>query len=167
MNVAPTVTGEVPIVKVHAPVPEHGPLHPPNTKELEAGVAFRVTVLPVLIVVVFVHVPEVAPEVIVQLMLPVPDTLPFPVPAAVTLTVVALKVALTDLAASIATVQGTAVPVQAPLQPANANPAEAVGVRATEVPLSYCAEQLPEQLLIPAGFDETVPVPVVFTVNAN
>jgi hypothetical protein len=56
---------------------------------LEAGAAVSVTVLPLLMAVELVHVPEVVAEVIVQLMLPVPVTVPLPVlPVAFTVTVV-------------------------------------------------------------------------------
>ena len=85
--------------------------------------------------VLLVQVPEVEAPVIVQLMLPVPVTVPLPVlPVAFTVTVVELNVAVTACAAVIVTVQGTALPVQAPLQLANAVPAGAVGVKETEVP---------------------------------
>jgi len=57
----------------------------------------RVTVAPGLIAELFVHVPEVEVPVTVQLMPPVPLTVPLPVlPAALTVTVVALKAAVTD-----------------------------------------------------------------------
>lgn len=134
-NVAPTVTAEVPMVKLQDPVPEHGPLHPANTDRFEAGEAVKVTALPLLIAVVLAHVPEVEPEVTVQLMLPVPVTLPLPVPAPVTVTVVELKVAVTDFAAVIVTEQAP-VPVQAPPQPAKDVPAGALAMRDTDVPLT-------------------------------
>ena len=111
------------------------------------------------------QVPEVAPEVIVQLMLPVPVTVPLPVPAPATVTVVALKAALTDSAEFMVTEQAP-VPVQAPLQPANADPAAALGVSVTEVPLLYVAEQVPGQL-IPAGTLVTEPFPVLLAVRVN
>ena len=131
---AVTATGAVPIVKVQAPVPEQAPVQPANTEAELAGDAVNVTTLPVLIAVEFVQVPERVPDVIVQLMPPVPVTLPLPVPAPVTVTVVRLKVALTDCAALIVTEQAP-VPAQAPPHPANADPAGALGVSVTTVPL--------------------------------
>src|SRR5574337_248226 len=71
-NVAPTVTGTVPMVKVQAAVPEQGPVHPANTEADDAGAAFSVTGLPLLMALELVQVPEAAPEVIVQLTPPVP-----------------------------------------------------------------------------------------------
>lgn len=98
-----------------------------------AGFAVRVTGSFVLIALLLVQVPEVAPEAEVQLMLPVPLTVPVPVPAPVTVTVVALKAALTDCAEFMVTEQ-VPVPVHAPPQPANAEPAAVVGVRPTTAP---------------------------------
>lgn len=93
------------------------------------------TTLPLLRAVELVQAPDVVAEMIVQLMPPVPVTVPLPVlPLAFTVTVVELKFAVTNWAEFIVTVQGTAVPVQPPLQPVNAVPAGAVGVSETEVP---------------------------------
>src|SRR5262245_55864809 len=72
-----------------------------------------------------------------------------------------LNVAVTERACVIDTVQ-PAVPVQAPLQPANVEPAAAVAVSVTLVPfakLAFCVVQVGAQLM-PAGLDVTVPVPV-------
>ena len=135
VKVAVTATGAVPIVKVQVPVPEHTPLQPANTDAEDAGEAVSVTTFPVLMALEFVHVPDAAPDVIVQLTPPVPVTLPLPVPAPVTVTVVRLKVAVTDSAALIVTAHAP-VPVQAPLQPAKAEPAGALGVKFTVVPVT-------------------------------
>jgi hypothetical protein len=62
----------------------------------------------------------------------VPD--PVPLFVAVSAKVCRLNVAVTDFAAVIDTVHAP-VPVQAPLQPANVEPAAAVGVSVTDVPL--------------------------------
>jgi hypothetical protein len=70
----------------------------------------------------------------------------------------AVNVAVTDFAASIATVHGP-VPVQAPLQPENDEPASAVAARVTDVPLANASEQS-EPHAIPPGVLVTVPVPV-------
>jgi hypothetical protein len=60
------------------------------------------------------------------------------------------------------------VPVQAPLQPVNADPAAGVAARVTTVPALNPFEQLVPQL-IPAGALVRVPVPVpdLLTVNVN
>src|SRR5512139_2972399 len=68
------------------------------------------------------------------------------------------------------TVQVLAVLVQAPLHPANVEPAAAAAVKVTGVPLLYSSVQsLPQWM--PAGDDVTVPdaaaVPALVTVNAN
>jgi hypothetical protein len=133
-KVAPTVTAEVPMVKLQEPLPVQAPLQPANTENEEAGAAVSVTTLPLLIAVELVHVPEIAPEVMVQLMPSVPVTDPLPVPAPVTVTVVRLKAALTDCAELMVTEQAP-VPVQAPPQPAKDVPAGALGVSDTDVPL--------------------------------
>jgi hypothetical protein len=67
-------------------------------------------------------------------------------------------VAVTARAAVIETVQA-AVPVQAPLHPANVEPLAAEAVKVTEVPLAKLALQVAPQLM-PAGDEVTVPVPV-------
>jgi len=149
------VTAAVPIVKVQEPVPEHGPLQPANTDREEDGAAVSVTVLPALIALVFVQVPEVAPDVTVQLMPPVPLTVPLPVPAPDTVTVVALNVAVTDCAAVMLTVQAP-VPEQAPPQPTNEVPAGALALRETDVPWTKFALQVAPQLM-PAGELVTLP----------
>ena len=57
-----------------------------------------------------------------------------------------------------------AVPLQAPLQPANTDPEAGVAVRVTAVPLLNALVQVPPQL-IPLGDDTTVPLPVRVTVS--
>ena len=131
---APTVTAELPITKLQTPVPEQAPVQPANCEVVVSGAAVSVTVAPELIVLEFVHVPDGVPDVIVQLMPPVPVTVPLPVPAPVTVTVVRLKVAVTASATVISTLHAP-VPVQAPPQPANAEPAGAVAFKVTVVPL--------------------------------
>ncbi len=49
------------------------------------------------------------------------------------------------------------VPLQAPLHPAKVYPLVGVAVRVTAVPEVKAALQDVEQLLMPAGVDETVP----------
>jgi len=72
-----------------------------------------------------------------------------------------LKVAVTDSAADMVTLQ-LPVPEQAPLQPANVDPAPAVSVRVTTVPLLKLALQVLGQLM-PLGLLLTEPVPVPAT----
>ena len=135
LNVAVTATGAVPIVNVQLPVPEQAPLQPANSDAELAGDAVNVTAAPVLIALAFVHVPDAVPALIVQLTPPVPLTVPLPAPAPPTVTVVRLKVAVTAWAAVMLTLHGIVVPLQAPLHPAKADPAGALGVRFTVEPL--------------------------------
>jgi hypothetical protein len=58
------------------------------------------------------------------------------------------------------------VPVHAPLQPANVEPAAAVGVSVTIVPVGKLAEQVVGQL-IPEGELDTVPLPVPASVTLS
>src|SRR5579872_1093147 len=78
-----------------------------------------------------------------------------------------LNVAVTALAADMVTLQ-VPVPEQAPLQPAKVDPAAAVSVRVTTVPLLKFALQVPGQVM-PAGLllTEPVPVPASVTVKVN
>ena len=55
-------------------------------------------------------------------------------------------------------------PAQAPLQAVKLAPAAGVAVRVTAVPLMYCAEHVPGQLM-PAGSLVTVPAPETETVS--
>jgi len=77
-----------------------------------------------------------------------------------------LKVAVTALAAVMVTLQ-VPVPEQAPLQPANVDPADAVAVRVTGVPLVKLALQVLGQAM-PLGLllTEPDPVPVSVTLSA-
>lgn len=158
-NVAVTGTAAVPIVKLHVPVPvQPPPLQPANT-EPEAGVAVRVTL--VLVLTEALQVPG-------QL-IPFPVTVPLPVPANVTLTgnAVGMKSALTDCAEFIVTVHAP-VPAQAPLHPLNTDPAAAVGVSVTAVPLLKSNEHVLPQLM-PAGLlvIDPEPAPVRRVVRVN
>src|ERR1051325_1827133 len=123
----------MPMVKVHEPVLVQGPVQPANTEAFELGAAVNVTMLPVLIVVLLVHGPDVMPAVDVQAMPPVPLTVPVPTPEPLMVTVVALNVALTACAEFMVT-EHAPVPLQAPPQPAKAVPAGAVGVNVTSLP---------------------------------
>ena len=88
-------------------------------------------------------------------------TVPLPVPALLTVSAKLgrLKVAVTVVAAETVTVQAP-VPVHPPpLQPVKVEPAAAVAVSVTAVPLAKLAEQVAPQLM-PAGALVTVPLPV-------
>jgi hypothetical protein len=73
--------------------------------------------------------------------------------------VIRVKVAVTDLAASMVAVQVPVPEHPAPDQPAKVEVASGVAVSTTAVPVSYVAVQLAPQL-IPAGAEATVPPPV-------
>ena len=155
------VTARAAVIEtVQAAVPVHAPLQPVNVEPLAAA-AERVTDVPL---------EKLALHALPQLT-PAGDevTVPAPVPVFVTLSanVVAelLNVAVTDRACVIDTVQA-AVPVQAPLQPANVDPLAAAGVSVTEEPLLKLAVQVEPQLM-PAGDEVTVPVPVPLFVTAR
>jgi hypothetical protein len=134
-KVAPTVTADVPRAKTHDPDPLHGPVQPENTEAFEDGAAVKVTVEPLAIALVFVHVPDVVPDADTeQLIPPVPVIVPAPVlPVPEIVTVTALKFAVTDCADVIDT-EHVPVPLHAPPQPANADPVGALGVNTTSVP---------------------------------
>ena len=88
-------------------------------------------------------------------------TVPLPLPTLVTVRVrLGWKVAVTLLAASMVTVQGS-VPLQPPpLQPVKM-PLLAVAVSLTRVPWLYLAVQVSGAVqTVPAGSRATVPVPV-------
>jgi hypothetical protein len=79
----------------------------------------------------------------------------------------AVKVAFTDWAALMETVQVVAVPEHPPpLQPPNEDPLAAAAVRVTDVPVAKVAEQVVPQLM-PAGALVTVPDPVPDFVTVN
>ena len=82
------------------------------------------------------------------------------VPAAFT------KLTVTDLAASLVTVQVATVPLHAPDQPAKDDRASGVAVSVTCVPMANVARHVLPQL-IPAGEDVTIPppAPVLATFN--
>ena len=108
-------------------VPVHAPLQPANVEPLAAA-AVSVT---------FVLLATLAEHTVPQLM-PPPDTVPAPVPFFATLSENVLpellKVAVTERAWVIDTLHVVAVPLQAPLQPANVEPLAAAAVSVTDVP---------------------------------
>ena len=91
--------------------------------------------------------------------------LPVPLLLVVSAKLCRLNVAVTDWAEVIETTQEP-VPVHAPLQPANVEPAAAVAVSVTEVPLLKVAEQVAPQLM-PAGELVTLPLPVPAFASVN
>lgn len=150
LKVAVTASAAL-MVTLQVPVPEQAPLQPAKVDPV-AGVAVRVTTVPLL---------KLALQVPGQVMpLGLLLTVPVPVPARVTLKakVTVLNVAVTDFAALMVSEQ-IPVPVQAPLQPAKADPADAAAVKVTTVPLAKLALQVLGQLM-PAGLLLTDPDPV-------
>ena len=149
LKVAVTDCAEV-MVTLQLPVPEQAPLHPAKV-DPAAEVAVNVTTVPPA---------KLALQVLGQLMpAGVLVTEPVPAPASVTdsAKVTTLKVAVTDCAEFMVTLQ-LPVPEQAPLHPAKEDPAAGVAVRVTTVPLAKFALQVPGQLM-PVGVLETVPPP--------
>src|SRR5205823_13880690 len=88
-------------------------------------------------------------------------TVPLPVPALLTVSAKLgrLKVAVTVVAAMTVTVQAPVPEHPPPLQPVKVEPAAAVAVSVTAVPLVKLAEQVAPQVM-PAGVLVAVPLPV-------
>src|SRR5262245_6833507 len=148
------------IVTAQVPVPVQPPLQPVKV-EPAAGVAVRVTTVPVV-----KEVEHVAPHV-----MPAGALVMVPLPAPVLLTVSAMpcsaKVAVTDCAALTVTVQEP-VPVKPPPpHPVQLEPAAGGAVRVTAVPLANEAEHVAPHVM-PAGALVMVPLPapVLLTVSA-
>jgi hypothetical protein len=139
-------------VTVHVLVPPQPPPLQPVNVAPAAGVAVRVTAVPVV-----KACEQVAPQ---EMPAGALVTLPLPAPDVVTLSVKddCTKLAATEVAALMVTVH-VPVPLQPPpLQPVNVEPAVGVAVRVIAVPLANAAEQVaPHE--IPAGLLVTVPVP--------
>jgi hypothetical protein len=152
------------MLTVQAPVPEHAPFQPVNVDPV-AGVAVRVTLVPLVKEATQVAPQEMPAGALVMVPLPVPDF--------VTLRAnedgsASVNVAVTDVAALTVTVQ-TPVPAHPPpLQPENVEPAAGVAVKVTTVPLVNAVEQVAPQEM-PAGALVTVPLPVpeFVTLSAN
>ncbi len=149
------------IVTVQVAVPEQPPPLQPVKVDPAAAVAVKVTAVPLENGVEHVAPQETPAGALV--------TVPIPAPALLTVSanVWAPKVAVTEVAALIVTVQ-VPVPVQAPLQPVKAEPAAGVAVKVRAVPLAYAAAQVVPQEM-PAGALVTVPIPApaLVTVSAN
>jgi len=112
-------------------VPVQPPPDQPANVEPDAGDSVNVTTVPLANVA-----EQVPPHVIPDGLL---ETEPEPVPALLTVnvrfTTAALKVAVTDLSASMLTLQAP-VPLHAPDQPAKVDPPAGVAVRPTVVPVA-------------------------------
>jgi hypothetical protein len=144
------------MLTVQVPVPEQPPPLQPVNVAVEEGMAVKVTSVPLLN-----DAEQVAPQ-----SMPAGElvTVPGPKPdrSAVSTKLEAevfrVKLALTDFAALIVTVQAP-VPEQLPPQPVKVAVADGVAVSVTTVPLMNEAEHVvPHE--IPAGLLVTVPVPV-------
>jgi hypothetical protein len=134
---------------VHVPVPEQAPDQPANLERVEAA-AVSVTRVP------YVKVWAQAEPQLIPAELEV--TVPVPRPAFVSVSVLSVSnLAVAPRSALIVTVQGP-VPEQAPDQPANDDPAEAVAVSVTGT-APKGTEQLEPQS-IPFGVDATEPEPL-------
>jgi hypothetical protein len=151
MNAAVTEVAAF-IVTAQVPVPVQPPPLQPVKVEPAAGAAVRVTTVPLV-----KEVEQVAPQ-----EMPVGALVTVPLPAPDFITVSAkddcMKVAVTEVAAVIVTVQ-VPVPVQPPpLQPVKVEPAAGAAVKVTIVPIVKEFEHVaPHE--IPAGLLVTVPLP--------
>jgi hypothetical protein len=147
------------IVTVQVPVPVQALLQPAKVEPV-AGISVKVTLVP--LGKFALQVPgQLIP---VGALVTVPDPLPITVTDSGKVAVL-LKVAVTDWAALIVTVQ-LPVPVQAPLHPAKVEPVAGVSVRVTLAPLAKLALQVPGQVM-PGGVLKTVPLPTRVTVRGN
>src|SRR5437016_7926614 len=157
LNVAVTDCAAV-IFTLQVPVPaQAAPLHPANVEPV-AGVAVKVTVVPLVKLALHVLVGQLIPDGLLVIE-------PEPLPAEVTDNgkVTRLNVAVTDCAAVIFMLH-VPVPEQAALlHPAKVAPAAAVAVKVTVVPLAKFALQVILGQLIPAGLLVTVPFPARVT----
>src|SRR5439155_25807949 len=146
--VAVTVVAAESVI-VHAPVPLQPPPLQPVKAEPAAGLALRVTTVPLAKLAVHVA-PQVMPagELV---------TVPLPVPAGVT---VRVKVCTVKIAVTVVPEESvtTHVPVPEqppPLQPVKLEPAAGVAVSVTAVPLAKLAVDVAPQVM-PAGEIVTV-----------
>jgi hypothetical protein len=148
------------ILMLQAPAPEQAPLHPAKVDPAFA-VAVKVTAVPAAKFALQVREQLMPPGTLVS----EPEPLPENVTDRVKLEGTVLKVAVTDCAALMVTLQ-TPVPVQAPLQPAKVDPAVAAAVKVTAVPLLKFTLQVLGQL-IPEGALVTEPEPARVTVRGK
>ena len=148
------------MVTAQVPVPVQPPPLQPVNVEPAAGVAVKVTTVPLVKPVEHVAPQEMPAGALVMLPLPAPDV------ATVSVNEDCTNVAVTDVAALIVTLH-VPVPVQPPpLQQVNVEPVAGVAVKVTAVPLAKAAEQVAPQEM-PAGALATVPVPAPAFVTAS
>jgi len=139
-------------VMVQGPVPPHlGPFQPVSV-EPGAGVAVKVTTVPIGKAATHV-VPQSMPS---GWLVTVPDPVPFFCTVRFDMPTGGLNVAVTDRFTSITTEQSA--PLQSPVQPAKVDPGAAVAVKVTELPVGKLALHVPPQS-IPLGALVTVPDP--------
>ena len=147
-------------VTVHVPVPAQPPLQPVNV-EPAAGVAVKVTAVPL----------ANAAEHVVPQEIPLGELVTVPVPVPVLLTVsvkVRAKLAMTVVAAVRLRVQEPVPEQPPPLQPVKTEPEAAVAVNVTAVLLENVAEHLlPQEIPLGELVTVPVPVPVLLTVSVK
>lgn len=125
----------------------------PAKVAFDAGLAVKVTEVPILNEAEQVVPQLIPPGAEVRVPLPAPDF------AAVREKVLRVNVAVTDFAALIVTEQEAPVAVSQPVQPEKLESATGAAVRVTEVPVLKKPEQSVPQLT-PAGKEVTVPEPL-------
>ena len=149
-------------VTVQVPVPAQPPPVQPVKVEPAAGVAVRVTAVPLANALEHVAPHEMPAGLLV--------TVPAPAPALLTVRVKdgTVNVAVTVVPAFSVTVQVPVPEQPPPLQPVKVEPAAGVAVRVTAVPPAYAAMHVAPQEM-PAGLLVTVPIPepVLFTVSVK
>jgi len=150
-NVAVTEAAAL-IVTVQGPVPEQPPPLQPVKVELASGVAVKVMAVPLANGAAHVAPQAMPVGELVMVPVPVPDLL------AVSVKDCCAKVAVTEAAALIVTVQGPVPEQPPPLQPEKVEPAAGVAVKVTAVPLANGAEHVAPQAM-PAGLLVAVPAP--------
>jgi hypothetical protein len=135
-----------------AAVPVQAPLQP---VKLEPGAATAVSVTVVPFVTLVVHVaPQAMPAGLLV-------TVPVPVPEVATVTVaLAVNLAIAVRSVVIESVQVSALPEQAPLQPVKVESDAGTAVSVTLVPLATAATQVAPQSMPVVPFPVTVPLPV-------
>jgi hypothetical protein len=150
-NVAVTVVAAF-SVTVQVPVPEQPPPLQPEKVEPAAGVAVKVTAVPLAYAAMHVAPQEIPAGLLV--------TVPIPEPVLFTVSVKACraKVAVTVVAALSVTVQVPVPEQPPPLQPEKVEPATGVAVKMTAEPPANAAEHVAPQEM-PAGLLVTVPEP--------
>ena len=146
MNVAVTVVSVL-MVRVQDPVPAQAPFQPTKEEPL-AGSAVRVNTVPGV-----TDCEQVAP----QLMIPAGALVIVPGPDLVTESVTGVRVVVTGVrvvlnvavtvVAAVTVMAQEPVPEQAPLQPANVEPAAGAAVRVSGVPAVTDSEQSAPQLM--------------------